>query len=115
MQYTRILALIDAEVERLQKARQLLGRSFSPLKKTRKRKLTLSVQSAVSEIAKVQDSPAVLRGSVIAPALVREKRAGRAQQQKTPSVRQAGGCRLEDSIGRSCSCGAGLRLSGADS
>ena len=33
MQYARILALIDAEVERLQKARQLLASSFSPLKR----------------------------------------------------------------------------------
>ena len=93
MQYLRILALIDAEVERLQKARQLLASSFSPLKKTQKRKSPLSVQSAASEIAKIQDSPTVLQGSAIAPALVREKRAGTAQQQKTPSLSRF--CRSE--------------------
>jgi hypothetical protein len=99
MQYLRILALIDAEVERLQKARQLLARSISPLKKTRKRKSTPSAQSAASEIAKVQDSPAVLQGSAIAPALVREKRAARAQQQKTPSVSKQAVAALKTPLG----------------
>jgi hypothetical protein len=64
MQYARILALIDAEVERLQKARQLLASSFSRIEKIRKRKSPPSVHSAASEIAKVQNSPAVLQGSV---------------------------------------------------
>ena len=86
MQYVQILALIDAEVERLQKARQLLASSFFPNKKTRKRKAPPSVHSAASGIAKVQDSPAVLQGSAIAPTLMREKRASRAPQQKTPSA-----------------------------
>ena len=86
MQYARILALIDAEVERLQKVRQLLASSFSPIEKTRKRKSPLSVHSAASEIAKIQDPPAVLQGSAIAPALMREKRARRPPQQKTPSA-----------------------------
>jgi hypothetical protein len=99
MQYLRILDLIDAEVERLQKARQLLASSFSPLKKTRKRKSPLSVQSAASKIAKVQDSPAVLQGSAIAPALVREKRAGTAQQQKTPSVSKPAVAALKTPLG----------------
>ena len=86
MQYARILALIDAEVERLQKARQLLAPSFSPIEKIRNRKSPPSVHSLASEIAKIQDSPAVLQGSTIAPAVMREKRSRRAQQQKTPSV-----------------------------
>lgn len=99
MQYSRILALIDAEVERLQKASQLLVSSFSPIKKTRKRKSPLCVQSAASEIAKVQDSPAVLQGSASAPALVREKRARAAQQQKTPSVGKPAVAALETPLG----------------
>jgi hypothetical protein len=86
MRYARILALIDAEVERLQKARQLLASSFSPIEKTRKRKSLPSVHSVASEIAKVQDSPAVFHGSAIASAVVREKRARRVPQRKTPSV-----------------------------
>jgi hypothetical protein len=48
MQYARILALIDAEVERLQKVRRLLGSSFFSIEKTRKRKSPLSVHSAAS-------------------------------------------------------------------
>ena len=86
MQYLRILALIDAEMERLEKARQLLASSSSPLKKKRKRKSPLSVQSAASEIAKIKNSPAVLQGSAIAPAVVREKRARRSPHQKRPSA-----------------------------
>ena len=99
MPYLRILALIDAEVERLQKAHQLLARSFSPLKKTRKRKSTPSAQSAASDIAKVQDSPAVLQGSVVAPALLREKRAGTAQQHKTPAVSKQAVAALKTPLG----------------
>lgn len=86
MQYARILALIDAEVERLQKARQLLASSFSPIEETRNKKSPPSVHFAASEMAKVHDSPAVLQGSTIAPPVMREKRARRARQQKTPSV-----------------------------
>ena len=88
MQYLKILALIDAEVERLQNVRQLLASSFSLVKKTRKRKSPLSVQSAASEIAKIQDSPADLQGSASAPALVREKRARIAPRHKMPSLRK---------------------------
>jgi hypothetical protein len=86
MQYARILALIDAEVDRLQKARQLLAASFSPIKKTRKRKSPPSVHSAASGIAKVQDPSAVPQRSAIALAVMREKRARREPQQKTPSA-----------------------------
>jgi hypothetical protein len=99
MQYARILALIDAEVERLQKARQLLASSFSPIEKTRKRKSPPSVLSAPSQIAKVQDSSAVLQGSAIAPAVMREKRARRAPQQKRPSVRKPTVAALETPLG----------------
>ena len=99
MQYTRILALIDAEVERLQKARQLLASSFSPIEKTRKRKSPPSVLSVASEIAKVQDSSAVLQGSAIAPAVMREKRARRAPLQKRPSVSKPTVAALETPLG----------------
>jgi hypothetical protein len=99
MQYARILALIDAEVERLQKARQLLASSFSPIEKTRKRKSPPSVLSAASEIARVQDSSAVLQGSAIAPAVMREKRARRAPQQKRPSVSKPTVAALETPLG----------------
>jgi hypothetical protein len=86
MRYARILALIDAEVEWLQRARQLLAFTFSSIEKTRKRKSLPSVHSVPSEIAKVQDSPAVLHGSDFAPAVMREKRARRAPQEEKPSV-----------------------------
>src|SRR5580698_2230007 len=86
MRYARILALIDAEVERLQRARQLLAFSFSSIEKTRKRKSWPSVHSVPSEIAKVQDSLAILHGSAFAPAVMREKRARRAPQEKKPSI-----------------------------
>ncbi len=99
MQYAQILALIDAEVERLQKARQLLASSLSPIEKTRKRKSPPSVHSAASEIAKVQDSSAVLQGSAIAPAVMREKRARRAPQQKTPTVSKPAVAALETPLG----------------
>ena len=99
MQYTRILALIDAEVERLQKARQLLASSFSPIEKTRKRKSPPSVLSAASEIARVQDSSAVLQGSAIAPAVMREKGARRTPQQKMPSVSKPTVAALETPLG----------------
>jgi hypothetical protein len=99
MQYARILALIDAEVERLQKARRLLASSFSPIEKTRKRKSPPSVHSAVSEIATVQDSPAVLQGSAIAPAVMREKRASRVALQRTASVSKPAIAALETALG----------------
>ena len=98
MQYSRILALIDAEVERLQKARQLLASSFSVLEKTRKIK-SPSVHSAVSELANVQDSPAVLQGSAVAPAVMREKRARRASRQTTPSVSKPAVAALKTPLG----------------
>jgi hypothetical protein len=99
MQYAQILALIDAEVERLHKVRQLLVSSFSPLKRTRKRKLAPSVHTAASEIAKVQDSSAVLQGSAIAPVDIREKRTRRALQQKTPTVSKPTVAALETPLG----------------
>jgi hypothetical protein len=99
MQYARILALIDAEVERLQKARQLLASSFSPIEKTQNRKSPPSVHSAASEIAEVQDSPAVLQGSTIAPPVWREKRARRALLQKTPSVSKPAVAALKTPLG----------------
>jgi hypothetical protein len=99
MRYARILALIDAEVERLQKARQLLAPSFSPIEKTRNRKSRPSVHSAASKIAKVQDYPAVLQGSTIAPAVMRAKRARRAPQQKTPSVSKPAVAALKTPLG----------------
>jgi hypothetical protein len=99
MQYARILALIDAEVERLQKGRQLLAASFSPIKKTQKRKSPPSVHSAASGIAKVQDPSAVLKRSAIALAVMREKRAGTAQQQKTPSVSKPAVAALKTPLG----------------
>jgi hypothetical protein len=99
MQYTRILALIDAEVERLQKARQLLAPSFSPIEKTRNRRSPPSDHSGASEIAKVQDPPAVLQGSTIAPTVMRAKRARRAPQQKTPSVSKPAVAALKTPLG----------------
>jgi hypothetical protein len=99
MQYARILALIDAEVERLQKARQLLAPSFSSIEKSRNSKSPPSVHSAASEITKVQDSPAVLQGSTIAPAVMREKRARRATQQKTPSISKPAVAALKTPLG----------------
>ena len=99
MRYARILALIDAEVERLQKARQFLAPSFSPIERTRKRKSLPPVHSAASEIAKVQDSPTVHQGSAIAPAVMREKPARRAAQQKTPSVSNPAVAALKTPLG----------------
>ena len=82
---TRRSRCIFAELERLQKARQLLAPSF-PHRKTRNRRQPPSIRSAASEIPKVQDSPPVLQGSTIAPPVMRAKRARRAPQQKTPSI-----------------------------
>jgi len=99
MQYARILALIDAQVERLQKARQLLAFSFSPIEKSRKKKSPPSVHSAASEIANVQGSSAVLQGSAITPAVRREKQARRAPQQKSPPVSKPAVVALETPLG----------------
>jgi hypothetical protein len=58
MEHARILALIDAEVERLQKARQLIASSFFTPEKPRKRKSPRLVAPAAVEIARVKELPA---------------------------------------------------------
>jgi hypothetical protein len=58
MEYARILALIDAEVERLQKARQLIASSFFTPEKPGKRKSLRPVPRAAVEVTRVKDLPA---------------------------------------------------------
>ena len=58
MEYARILALIDAEVERLQKARQLIASSFFTPEKPGKRKSLRPVPRAAVEVTRVKELPA---------------------------------------------------------
>jgi hypothetical protein len=58
MEYARILALIDAEVERLQKARQLIASSFFTPEKPGKRQSLRPVPRAAVEVTRVKELPA---------------------------------------------------------
>jgi hypothetical protein len=86
MQYARILDLIDAEIGRVEKARQLLAScSFTSVRKTQKRKSPPPVRPAVVEIVTVKDFPAVPQAAPPATTIVRPKRARKVSQRERPS------------------------------
>jgi len=86
MQYARILALIDAEVERLQKARQLLLSSLTTLRTAQKKRPQRLIRPVASEVAKAQVSPPVPQVSLAAPTVVRHKPAKKEPRGERPSV-----------------------------
>jgi hypothetical protein len=95
MPYTRILSLIDAELDRLQRARQLLASFFTPtekahentFKKPRKRTSTAPIHSVTAEITKEQASKSVAQGSGLQDDAALIERVRKAQRRKRLPVK----------------------------
>lgn len=90
MPYARILALIDAEVARLQRARQLLASTYAPIKKTKKGAAPNSVmpRPAAPEVAKRETSasPQKSPAPTVAIVKIRRKRAKLSPRRERPAI-----------------------------
>ncbi len=90
MPYARILALIDAEVARLQRARQLLASTYAPVKKTKKGASPTSVtlRPSAPEVAERETVAPPQKNPVAAAAIAktRRKRARLSPRRERPVV-----------------------------
>ena len=78
MQYARIVSLIDAELERLTKVRQLLNYSLAPLKAAQNKTLRTSVSEEAAKLLAM-----AIAEPVKEPKATRQKRAAKAVPQLT--------------------------------
>jgi hypothetical protein len=100
MQYVRILALIDAELDRLQEARQLLASLLLVPRDVQKR-TPPARRPAASRVAKEEQSPALPQEPAVQTEIARPKRVRRAPLREKPAVRKPAAAPLPSALGGS--------------